>query len=92
MCTDLTIPKDEPREEASEIHDSHQPIIFRVPPDPVPHQVIFPHDGQCPIVKSNADGIDIVLALQLFELQPGMRWILLKQQVRAFRFLLNVVG
>ena len=51
--------------------------------DPVPHDSIFLHGGQSAIFKTDANRLDVILALQLFELQTGVRRIALEETIGA---------
>jgi len=47
---------------------SDQAVVFGVIADPIPHDSIFPLDGQCAIFQTDPNGIDVIFAFELFEL------------------------
>lgn len=71
---------------------SDQTIVFGMGSNPVPDDSIFLSDSQGAIAKANAGRIDVILALQFFELQAGMRRVSLKKPIGALGVPLSVEG
>jgi hypothetical protein len=52
--------------------------------DPVPDKAVFLHNCQSPVLETDANGIDGILAFQLLELQTGVCWITLEKTKGSF--------
>jgi hypothetical protein len=71
---------------------SDQTIIIGMAANPVPHHAILLHDRQSSVLKTDPGRVDILLALQLLELQAGVRRVAPKQPIRPSSRSLHVTG
>jgi hypothetical protein len=60
--------------------------------DPVPDDSVSLHNGQCTVIEADADRVDAALALQLLEVQTGVRRAGTKETIRPPGFLLYFEG
>jgi hypothetical protein len=60
---------------------SDQTVVIGLAADPVPDYAIFLHDSQSAICKTEAQRIDVILAIPFLEFQPGLREIALEQTI-----------